>query len=308
MNYTDIFAFWNLAQPDSYFFIEIIYDKLYNNIYKIKYIKGGHSLMEKDTIQMLAREIYTAEKTKVPIKAFTESGYDEMSFQDAYNIQLAAVEMKKADGQTVVGKKIGLTNISVQKQRGIDEPDYGHIMDNLIGNQDIPFKCSELMSAPFVECELAFVLEKDITGPGVTSAAVLNAARGVIPAFEVIERRFWPLCKSVKDSICDNAACGKIILGSKLTPIDQIDFRTIGVLLEKNGRPIDSACSSAVYGSPVESVAWLVNKLSEYGVSLKAGEIIMSGSITMMHEAQAGDCFYGHFGNGLGNIKVCFEE
>lgn len=263
--------------------------------------------MDKDIIQTLAERIYAAETTRKAIGAFSENGYEDMSFQDAYNIQLAAVALKQAAGHKVVGKKIGLTNLSIQKQRGIGEPDYGHIFDNLIGNQDIPFNCRELMSAPFVECELAFVLKQDLCGPGVTSAAVLAATQGVIPAFEVIERRFWPLCKSVKDSICDNAACGKIVLGAKMTPVENLDFRTIGVLVEKNGRVIDSACSAAVYGSPAESVAWLANKLAEYDVSLKAGEIVMSGSISLMHEAEAGDCFYGHFGSGLGSVKVCFE-
>jgi len=264
--------------------------------------------MDDSTIQELARKIYRAETERNPIPPFTETSHPDMTIEDAYKIQLAAVDMKINAGQTIVGKKVGLTNIAVQKARGISEPDYGYIMDALMGNQDVPFKMSELMQPPFIECELAFVLRKDILGPGVTAATVIEATKGVIPAFEIVERRFSPLCKSVKDSICDNAACGKIVLGAKLTPARGLDFRTIGTLIEKNGQPIDMSCSAAVLGSPVESVAWLANKLSKYDVSLKAGEIIMTGSIGLMHETKAGDCFYAHFGSDLGSVKVSFID
>ena len=264
--------------------------------------------MDDSTIQEFARKIYKAEIERKAIPPFTETSHPNMTLKEAYKIQLAAVDMKIDAGQRIVGKKIGLTNLAVQKARGISEPDYGHILDALMGNQDVPFKISELMSTPFVECELAFVIRKDIQGPGVTAATVIGATEGVMPAFEIVERRFFPLCKSVKDSICDNAACGKIVLGAKLTRPHGLDFRTIGIVIEKNGQPIDMSCSAAVLGSPAESVAWLANKLSEYDISLKAGEIIMTGSIGLMHEAKAGDCFYAHFGNDIGSVKVSFVE
>ena len=264
--------------------------------------------MEEAVIRHLAEQIYQAEMTHTPIPAFTENGYPDMSYEDAYRIQLAAVALKQAAGQRVVGKKIGLTNLAVQAYRGIHEPDYGHITDGVLAGQDRPITPAQLTGVPNIECELAFVLKHDLSGPGVTAGQVLACTLGVLPAIEVVERRFWPLCKSVKDSICDNAACGKVVLGSKLTDVMGLDFRTVGVVVEKNGLPIDTACSSTVYGNPVESVAWLANKLAEYGVSLRAGEIILSGSITMMHEAAPGECIYAHFGNGIGTVKVCFAK
>ncbi|RJX29733.1 MAG: 2-keto-4-pentenoate hydratase [Desulfarculus sp.] len=264
--------------------------------------------MDAATIKKLARKIFQAEVQRKAIPPFTETSHPDMTIEEAYKIQLAAVDLKLKAGQRIVGKKIGLTNIAVQKARGISEPDYGHIMDVLMGNQDLPLKLSALTSAPAVEAELAFVLNKDLQGPGVTAGKVIEATAGVMPALEIVERRFFPLCKSVKDSICDNAACGRIVLGAKLTPVPGLDFRTIGLVIEKNGQPIDMSCSAAVLGSPAESVAWLANKLAGYGVGLKAGEIVMSGSIGLMHAAQAGDCFYAHFGNGVGSVKVSFVE
>jgi len=264
--------------------------------------------MDDSTIQELARMIYEAEKERKAIPPFTETSHPEMTIEDAYKIQLAAVDMKVKDGQRIVGKKIGLTNLAVQKARGISEPDYGHIMDAAMGNQDVPFRLSDLMPSPFVECELAFVANKDIQGPGVTAATILQATEGVVPAFEIVERRFSPVCKSVKDSICDNAACGKIVLGAKLTSVRSLDFRTIGIVIEKNGQPIDMSCSAAVLSSPAESVAWLANKLAGYNVGIKAGELVMTGSIGLMHEAKADDCFYAHFGNDIGCVKVSFAN
>ena len=264
--------------------------------------------MDKETIQKLAKQLFEAENTCVPIPPYTDNGYPDMTYEDAYNIQLAALDMKLAAGQKIVGKKVGLTNKNVQKKRGLTEPDYGHLLDNRICNQDEPLKMSELMVAPSIECEIAFVLKDDLMGPGVTAASVLAATAGVIPAIEIVERRFYPLCRNIVDSIADNAAFGRVILGDKMTPVEGLDFRTIGCLIEKNGQPIDTATASTVMGNPAESVAWLANKLAAYGVGLKKGEIIMSGSVGLMHTASAGECYYAHFGNGLGSVKVSFID
>ncbi len=263
--------------------------------------------MDKQTILELARKLYEAENTLIPIAPYTDNGYSDMTYEDAYGIQLAALDLKLEAGKKVIGKKVGLTNKNLQKKRGINEPDYGHITDDRMCLPDVPLKMSELMM-PGVECELAFVLKEDIQGPGVTAATVLNATAGVIPAMEIVERRFSPLCRSVLDSIADNAAFGHIILGDRMTPVENLDFRTIGCLIEKNGMPIDTATAATVMGNPVESVAWLANKLSSYGVGMKKGEIILSGSVGMIHEVSAGECYYAHFGNGIGTVKAVFVE
>ena len=134
----------------------------------------------------------------------------------------------------------------------------------------------------------------------------MDATKGIIPAFEVVERRFVPICTKVVDSICDNAAAGRFILGSKITPIANLDLRTIGLIIERNGAPIDMSCTAAVMGNPAEAIAWLANKLSLFGSYLKAGELIMSGSIGLMHVAAAGECYYAFYGNEVGYVKVSF--
>jgi len=264
-------------------------------------------IMDNDTITLIANELFNSEKTRVPILPITDT-YPDLTLEEAYKIQLASIDIRKLSGQRVIGKKVGLTNTAVQKVRGILEPDYGHIMDTHIGRQDIPLKMSELMISPAIEAEIAFILKKELKGPGMTCAAVLDAIGGIMPAFEIVERRCFPLSKTIQDSICDNAACGKVIFGNKLTTKFDIDFRTIGLLIEKNGVPIDMSCSASVLGSPVESIVWLVNKLATFGEKLHENEVIITGSIGLMHEVKAGDIFYAHFGEGLGSVKVCFTK
>ncbi len=264
--------------------------------------------MDKKTVNELAKKIYRAEMNQEPIPPFTENGYPDMTFEEAYEVQMAAVKLKLEAGHVLVGKKVGLTNKAVQRARHISEPDYGHIFAFQMKNQDEPISLSTLVDKPSIEAELAFVLKHDLHGPNITAADVMEATAGIIPAFEIVERRFVPMCTNVVDSVCDNAAAGRFILGSKITPIANLDLRTIGLIIEKNGLPIDMSTSAAVMGNPAEAVAWLANKLSLFDSYLKAGELIMSGSIGLMHVAAAGECYYAFYGNEVGYVKVSFVE
>lgn len=258
-------------------------------------------------IKDLAERFFIAETTKKPIPP-VRADYPDLNFEDAYAVQLAVNEKKKALGWTIVGKKVGLTNRNVQKQRGLTEPDYGTIFDANMLQEGEPIKVSSLMVGPMVEVELAFILKKDLSGPGITLSQAYNAVEAVVPAYEIVERRCQPLSKTVPESICDNAACGKMMLGSKFSKVEGLDLRNIGVYIEQNGVLIDSACSATVLGNPLQSVAWLANKLSQFGTKLYAGEFVMTGSVTLMHPITAGSTFRSVFGNNLGEIVATFVE
>ena len=260
--------------------------------------------MNPEIIKTIGRQIFEAEKsggtTGIP-----SATHPEITVEDGYQIQLEAVKCMLADGQAVVGKKIDIANLAMQKALGIDEPDYGHVMDSHIINPDVPLSLAR-MNQPQVEPELAFVLGRDVKGSGVTEATIMAATAGIMAAFEVIDFRYLDRSKiRLPDSIADNACCAKIVLGSRLVPISGLDLRTIGLVLEKNGELLATAASAAVLGSPAASVAWLANKVAKFGVELKAGEIIMSGSFTNMFPAAAGDTFVAHFG-GVGSVKLAF--
>ncbi len=263
-------------------------------------------MIDLSTAQQLAARLYEAEKTLVPLPPYTENGYADLSYDDAYAIQIEAMKMKLKDGRRVIGKKIGLSNKKVQEKRGISEPDFGYLFEDRIWCQDEPLHISKLMVAPSVECEIAFLMKRDLQGPGVTAAQVIAATDGILPAIEIVERRFFPVCKNVKDSIADNAAFGRLIVGNKIISPKGIDLRTIGCVIEKNGVPVETAAGAAVLGNPAEAVAWLVNKLSEYGDGLKAREIVLSGSVGSMYTAAAGDCYYAFYGDGLGSVRTSF--
>ena len=258
----------------------------------------------KDQVAQLSAELIEAEKTRIPIQALTER-FTDVSYEDAYAIQLKTFDTLVKGGAIIVGKKIGLTSKAMQDQFGIREPDYGMITDRMVAREGAPIPMNSLI-LPRIEPEIAFLLKQDLKGPGVNIANVLEATEGVMPAFEVIDSRYKDWKIKVKDSISDNASAALMILGGKLTPIKDLDLRYVGMVLEKNGQVVSTGAGAAVLGNPAESVAWLANKLTEYGITLKKGEFIMSGSLVQAVTVEAGDNLRATF-DRLGSVSVCFE-
>lgn len=260
--------------------------------------------LSKEQIAQVSGELIEAEKSCVPIVALTER-FPDVSYEDAYAIQLKTFDTLVKNGAVIVGKKIGLTSKAMQDQMNIREPDYGMIIDRMVAREGAPIPMSSLI-LPKIEPELAFLLKQDLKGPGVTVANVLEATEGVLPAFEVIDSRYKDWKITVKDSISDNASAALMILGGKLTPITDLDLRYIGLVLEKNGSVVSTAAGASVLGNPAESVAWLANKLTEYGISLKKGEFVMSGSFVQAVTVEAGSNLRATF-DRIGSVSVCFE-
>ncbi len=260
--------------------------------------------LSKEQTEQISGELIDAEKTCVPIVALTDR-FKEVSYDDAYAIQLNTFDTKVGSGAIIVGKKIGLTSRAMQDQFGIREPDYGMIVDNMVVREGAPLPMSSLI-LPRIEPEMAFLLKSDLKGPGINAANVLDATEGVLPAFEVIDSRFKDWKITVKDSIADNASAATMILGGKLTPIKDIDLRLVGLVLEKNGEVVSTGAGAAVLGNPAASVAWLVNKLAEFDISLKKGEFVMSGSLVKAVPVEAGASFRATF-DRLGSVSVRFE-
>ena len=261
-------------------------------------------VLSREQVEQISRELIEAEKTCVAIEALTDR-FKEVGYEDSYAIQLKTFEMKVKAGAIIVGKKIGLTSQAMMDQFGIREPDYGMITDTMVAREGAALSMSSLI-LPKVEPEIAFLLKKDLTGPGVNVANVLDATEGVMPAFEVIDSRFKDWKITVKDSIADNASASTMILGGKLTPIKDLDMRLIGMVMEKNGEIISTGAGAAVLGNPAESVAWLANKLTEYGISLKKGDFVMSGSLVSAVKVEAGTNMTATF-DRLGSVSVRFE-
>jgi len=258
-------------------------------------------MIDKGKIVEFARELVVAEDKCKPVEPITERA--ELSIEDAYKIQLEIIEMKKRRGEQVIGKKIGLTSKRIQQAVGVYQPDYGHITNKLVVGEGSPISLSELIQ-PKIEVEIAFILEEDLTGPGVTAAEVLRCTKGFLPAFEVIDSRIKDWKIKIQDTVADNASIGRVILGSPLSNVYGIDLRSVGVVVKKNGEVVETAAGAAVLGNPAESVAWLANKLSEYDVHLKRGEIVISGSLIAPIEIKEGDVIQAEFGCSLGSVTT----
>ena len=260
-------------------------------------------MKEKALLESIARELWgcysNSDKTIGNI-----SRQHNLDIDDAYAIQMHTVKIATESGRKVVGKKIGLTSKAMQEMFGISTPDYGHLYDHMILNEERPIPMSQT-HMPRVEPELAFILGEDLQGPCLTFIDVMRATAGIVPCFEVIDSRITNWDIAVEDSIADNASAAFVTLGGIMKAPGEINLKNIGLVLEKNGEAVDFSAGAAVMGHPAASVAWLANKLSEYGVGLKKGEIILSGSLTKAYNASAGDVFVASF-DGLGSVKARF--
>lgn len=258
-------------------------------------------------IEEYVKDLLEAEDTRVPIEPITKK-YPSLNTEDAYKIQLKLIEEKKKRGEVIIGKKVGLTSKAMQELAGINEPDYGFLTDRMVVLEDFPNKLSELIR-PAVEAEIAFVLKDDLTGPGVLVSDVLQATDFIMPSLEIIDGRTkrdtgeW----RVENSILDNAGTGRVVFGGKRCSIDDVDLRCMGLIFEKNGEVVSTAAGAAVYGNPVQAITWLANKLSGFGVTLYAGETILSGFLIAAVRANKGDFFTATFDH-IGSVKVKFIE
>jgi 2-oxo-hept-3-ene-1,7-dioate hydratase len=265
---------------------------------------------QRDEIGDIARRLYAAERNRKPIRQLSLD-YPGMTVEDAYAVQRVLVDLKIADGRVVKGRKIGLTSKVMQRAVSIDEPDYGALFDDMFVEDGGHIPLGRFIR-PRVEVELAFVLGSELSGPGVTLFDVLRATEFVTPALEILDARVQMSdpdtghLRTIVDTIADNAANAGLVLGGRVfRPLD-IDIRWAAALLIRNGTIEESGVAAAVLNHPGNGVAWLANRLAPHGVSLAAGEIILSGSFTKPVFAEPGDIFVADYGP-LGTVSVAFD-
>lgn len=250
-----------------------------------------------------AARLLEAERTRKAGPKLSET-YPGLDIADAYDIQRRVMAEKIAAGASIRGHKVGLTSRAMQQIAAIDEPDFGHLLDSMILGTDAPIDAARFL-VPRVEVELAFILGRDLIGPGLNVVDVLAATEFVQPAIEIIDSR-TVTPRKVTDTIADNSACGAIILGGRpVRPMD-IDLRWVGAVLYRNGVIEESGISAAVLGHPAAAVAWLANRLAEFDTPLRKGHIVLAGSFTRPVDVKAGDQFLADYGP-LGLIPMIFK-
>lgn len=246
-----------------------------------------------------------AEQTKKGIAPLTERNPD-LSVEQAYKIQLKNINKKVKAGRKVTGKKIGLTSKAMQNLLGVNEPDYGHLLDDMVVENYDSVSVSKLLQ-PKVEAELAFILKEDLTGGNVTTIDVLRATDYIVPAIEIVDSRVRDWNIKLPDTVADNASSGLYILGGQAKRPEEIDLKMLGMVLERNGEIINTGIGAAALGDPAYCVAWLANKLHEFDIPLKAGEVILSGALSAAVDAVKGDVFTARFAH-LGQVSVRFTK
>jgi len=260
--------------------------------------------LSKELHQTIANQLYEAEQKNRPIRKLTEQ-YPQITQEDAYAIQKIGLECRLKDGAKIVGRKIGITSSGMMKLLNCNTPDYGYLLDNMLIYEGNSVISSEL-NIPLLEGEIAFIMGEDLKGPGVTPAQILTCTAGVVPCFEVCDGRYQNWDVTVIDTISDDAGAARFVLGGKPKRISDIDLRCIGMVIEKNGQFVGSAAGAEVMGSPINSMAWLVNKLSQYGDGLHKGDVVLSGAFMSAIPSKAGDFYCLHV-DGFPALTLKFE-
>ncbi|TCP07095.1 MULTISPECIES: 2-oxopent-4-enoate hydratase [Caldimonas] len=259
--------------------------------------------MDASTLQRYGDELYQALVHREPVAPLTERE-PGITIDDAYQIQLRMIQHRLDAGERVVGKKIGVTSKVVMDMLGVNQPDFGHLLSGMAYDEGQPISVGSLI-APRAEAEVAFILARNLEGPGVTAADVLRATDCVMPCFEIVDSRIRDWKIRIQDTVADNASCGVFTLGGVRRSPRDLDLALAGMVLEKNGEVISTSTGASVQGSPVNAVAWLANTLGRLGIALKAGDVILSGSQSPLVPVVAGDSLHCSVG-GLGSASVRF--
>ncbi len=248
--------------------------------------------------------LYRAMVTRTPIAPLTEQA-PAISIEDAYQVSLNMLERRLAAGEHVVGKKIGVTSQVVMNMLNVNQPDFGYLTDRMMYATSAEVPVSTAMIAPRAEGEIAFVLKHDLIGPGINNADVIRATDFVMPCFEIVDSRITDWKIKIQDTVADNASCGVVVMGDRAVKPTAVDLSTCGMVVELNGEIISTGAGAAALGSPVNCVTWLANTLGELGIPLKAGEVILSGSLVPLQPVKAGDSMQLAIG-GIGRAAVRF--
>lgn len=259
--------------------------------------------LDQSTIAQLAEHLENAELNARDVTKITDE-YPDIDWDDCYAIQYEIRRRKEARGHRIAGMKAGLTSRAKMKQMGVETPVFGFVFDYMSCPDGGEIKTSELIH-PKVEAEICFVTKAPLRGPGCHVGAVLAATDFVIPAVEIIDSRYRDFKFDLKSVIADNTSSSRFVVGGRMRDPAELDLRTLGVVLEKNGEVVSMAAGAAVLGHPAIPVAMLANQLAQRGEEIPAGTFIMTGGVTEAIAVQAGDHVMARF-QDLGSVSMRF--
>ena len=263
----------------------------------------GAASMDMKIVERLGEQLFDSFVERKTIPPIIDQ-YPDVQIEDSYKIASSFVRRRLESGETIIGKKIGVTSKPIQEALGVFQPDFGQLTSKMV-HKDGDVIDLGLLIQPRAEAELAFVLKRDLVGPGITATDVIHATDYVTPCFEVVDSRITDWKIGIKDTIADNASCGVFVLGDDKGDPRELDLTLAGMVIEKNGALASTGTGAAVQGSPANAVAWLANTLGHLGLPFRAGEIILSGSQAPLVQVADGDILKCEIG-GLGTCTAKF--
>ena len=254
-------------------------------------------------IKLLAERLRKAEETGIA----TDPVRDELPAGDigaAYAVQKVNTQYWLRKGRRLVGRKIGLTSKSVQKQLGVDQPDYGMLYADMVmcDGEEVPL--ARVMQ-PKVEAEVALVLEKDLKKKDIAISELIAAVAYAVPAIEIVGSRIANWNIKIQDTIADNASSGLLVLGNEPKKLEGLDLRLAGMVMERRGEQVSLGAGVACLGNPLNAALWLARTMVEVGAPLKAGDIVMTGALGPMAGVAPGDVIEVRI-SGLGSVRTAF--
>nr|AAP92397.1 4-oxalocrotonate decarboxylase [Pseudomonas alkylphenolica] len=261
--------------------------------------------LSREDIVRLSERFEGAQTRAYAIPKLTNE-YPGMTIADSYAVQTQLRRRFIEQGHKLIGWKAGLTSKAKMVQMGVDVPSIGFLTDRMARPENSAISVSDLIH-PRVECEVAFVMKHELRGPNCTAEQVLAATDYVLPAVEVIDSRFSGFKFDLESVIADNSSSARFVGGGRARYVEDIDLRTLGVVIEINGEMVAMGASAAVLGHPAEAIAMVVNILAELGEVLPAGSFVMSGAITEAIAVKPGDSVVARF-QELGSVSMRFVE
>lgn len=255
-----------------------------------------------ENVAEILRRAADSKQPVPPIRGYFEPG----DVESAYAVQAANTAVWQAGGRRLVGRKVGLTSMAVQKQLGVEQPDFGGLFADMVvlDGEEVPI--TRLLQ-PRAEAEIALVLEKDLGPSDVTPAELISAVAYAVAAIEIVDSRIAGWDISITDTVADNASSGLFVLGNRPRRLADVDLRLCGMTLEKNGRPVSFGSGAACLGNPLNAAVWLARTLARVGTPLKAGDVVMTGALGPVVPVKGGDAFEAHVG-GFGSVHIGFSE